>query len=162
MPVAERAADIAIASAGKHIAQLVSVVEDRIKSKFPDEQGDGKAGVWYWNFKSKTVNDETGERETFRHMTAPIMSPNNNNTKFWKRLMPGVEYEELTGDTDDVVGQWFEVEIVHEKSGDKTYANIGFIKPYVKPAKPLQDKKGKPVPAPTDDEIEDEDPYADD
>lgn len=132
MPVATKGADAPIASAGRHIAQLVCIEETAVKSQFPTNP-DGTSDVWIWKFRSRTVNEETGEKEQIRHMTNATLTPNNNHFKFWKMLVPGITFEECTGDTEEVEGQWFEIEIAHEKKGDKTYANIAFLKPYVKP-----------------------------
>jgi hypothetical protein len=148
MAVATKGADIAPASAGRHIAQLQTVEETAIKSQFPTNP-DGTADVFIWKFKSRTENEETGEREQIRHMTNAVLTPNNNQMKFWKQLVPGITYEECTGDTEEVEGKWFEIEVTHEKKGDKTYANIAFLKPYVKPE--TAGKKAAPVVTEADD-----------
>lgn len=145
-----------IAPVGRHYCQLLPVEVDRIDSKYPDDVGDGKAGIWIWKFRSKTKNEETGAPETLRKMTPDKLTPNNGTMKFWKQLQPGMTFEDCDGNTEALEGRWFEAEVVHEAKGDKTYANIAFIKPYVKPA---QVAKNAP-PVPTDDEVENADPFA--
>jgi hypothetical protein len=132
MAVAKKGVDIPPASIGRHIAQLVCVEETAIKSQFPTND-DGTADVLIWKFKSRTTNEETGEREQIRKLTNAELTPNNNLMKFWKQLEPGITFEECDGDTEPLEGQWYEIEVTHEKKGDKVYANIAFIKPYVKP-----------------------------
>src|SRR6188474_1811641 len=139
MAIAKKGVDIPPASEGRHIAQLMCVEETAIKSQYPTND-DGTADVLIWKFRSKTVNEETGEREVIRHMTAAVLTPNNNLTKFWKKIDKNFDFDECDGDTEPLEGKWFEIEVTHEKKGDKTYANIGFIKPYAKPA---DEKKGK-------------------
>lgn len=144
-----------IASAGRHICKLLPVEADRIKSQYPDDAGDGKAGVMYWKFRSKTTNEETGSPEVLRRMTSDKVTPNNNHMKFVKQLLPGLTYETYEGDTEIFEDKWYEAEVVHENNGDKCYANIAFIKPYVKP----EPKAVKAKPAEL---TEDDDPYKDD
>ena len=155
MPVAEKYKSN-MCSEGSHILQLVEVKEDVVASKF---SASGKAPIWYWMFNSKTVNENTGEPEEVRHMTDAGLSPDNSQMKFWKKLIPGCNYETLDPDTDPLIGKWFSAEIIHENKGDKTYANIGFIKPYVRSTAPPK-AAAKTIAEPTDGELEAEDPFA--
>lgn len=156
MPVAEKGSS-SMAREGRHILKLVKVEEDRVPSQY-SKDADGKAAVWYWHFDS-TFKGEGGIPEAIRHMTNAELTPNNNQRKFWGQLLPGVAFEELSGDTADVEGCLFEAEIVHQTKGDKTYANIAFIKPY-KPTK--KTAAPAPPPPPTDDEEAVDDPFAKD
>lgn len=145
-----------IAEEGSHILTLVSVEEARIKSLYPDGKGDpGTSGVWYWNFESNLL-DEWENNQKLRHMTQPELTPNNNLTKFWKQLVPKTDnrptvFEDIDGNTDPLIGKKWAAEVVHETKGDKTYANIKFIKPYVRPAAVAAAKPKPKVVAQSDD-----------
>jgi len=130
MPVAKKGFDAQLAQEGHHYLRLHHVDEDRLTSKFSKEE-DGKSAVWYWIFESRH-KDEHGVAQTVRHMTPAELTPNNGQMKFWSMLMPKVDFEHQSGNTDQVCGKWFEAEIRHERKGEKTYANIVFIKPWVK------------------------------
>lgn len=170
MPVAEKGVE-QLCSEGTHYMQLQPVVTDRVNSKFSKDP-DGKSEIYYWKFISKSVNPETGERESIRVMTDAVVTPNNNQAKMWKMLMPELSktpFLEWSCDTEkEVEGKWFEVVVRHEQKGDKTYANAAFIKPYKKPTpapKPAAvaetPVKAAPVASEEPEDGEDIDPFSD-
>jgi len=138
--------------AGRTYLHLDCVETATVKSNFPTNP-DGTADVFYWQFSS-FLKDEGGVALRMRKMTDVKITPNNQTMKFWKFLAPGTTYETCSGDTADLEGKWYEAEIVHNTKGDKTYADIAFIKPYVKakaatpPAEPGDDGGASGVPAP--------------
>ena len=156
---------------GRALLHLNTVETASVKSNYPTNP-DGTADVFYWPFISN-IKDEFGDPLKMRKMTDVKVTPNNQTMKFWKQLQPGVTYETCSGDTSDLEGKWYEAEIVHNTKGDKTYADIAFIKPYVKraqapepeldtAAKPIATKRPQaPVPVVTDPD-EEADPFADD
>ena len=155
--------------AGTAYLTLDCVEEAMIASQF-SKRPDGMSPVFYWQFLSAT-KDETGVPYGLRHMTDAQLTPNNKTTKFWKQLVPGVRFEDIDGDTTPLEGKRYVAEIVHEQKGDKTFANIAFIKPYVASgargggsAAPLATTRPQAPPPVTEPEPEDDghgDPFAD-
>jgi hypothetical protein len=153
--------------AGRHYLHLDCVEEKAIPSQF-SKRADGTSDVFFWQFTSNT-KDESGVPFTIRHMTDSQITPKNKFTKFWKLMQPKnaagqpTTFEDISGDTGELEGFWYEAEIAQEEKGDKTFANILFIKPYVKgaaaPAAVATVRPQAPPPLPDDGPADD--PFAD-
>lgn len=113
---------------------------------------------WIWQFKSKAIDPETGERYEFRQYTGPNYGNKKAGLTILLDQMLPTWSDEQKGviDTDKIIQTYYKARIRHEKPekvGDPPKPRLLFIEPH----KPVKNGAKTPDPAPPPAASEDDD-----